>query len=679
MAVNLSPVGGVAAQFFDNSGNVLTGGLLYSYLAGTTTPAVTYTSSNGITAQSNPIVLDAAGRVPNSGEIWLTDGISYKFVLQDQNSVQIATWDNIVGINSNFIAYTGQAETQTATQGQTVFTLTTIQYKPGANSLAVFVNGSKQVNPTNFIETSSVSVTFVDGLNVGDVVEFDTASPVATNAVSASNVAFTGFKGQIGSVQDLATDDGSDWIGFLQSGTGAVAVSAQDKMRQFVSVKDFGAIGNGTTDDTAAIQAAITAVGTGTVYFPYGTYKVTSTLNVTCNTYMQTGATITTSTMASDAKVFNVTVSTNHQNIAIQGDVSVDPANGTVGFFVTGNAFRTTLQNCKAINLKYGFLINTFSVGLYDCRGNTNTTNLSAYASSVSVQINDLKVIGGNYADPLGTYSIIIGDSSFTTTVPAGDFHGTSMVLSGFALDGGTLHIESYLDCNINSLYFETPTANTAIEIENNSTNDGYVSGVNIYNCYFKDVDYAIYCHAGVKGFNVGMNSYSAVNICALYISTDIYPYTYTSGFSAGSFGSGPEVHTGQRQVGFASCTFSSTSLPSDSIFNGTQTTVFEPTSQLQSAIWRSGTTIKTNALTYGRRYKTPTLSKAGSLNGFVFTLTTASDAGFFNAGDVYDAGAFGGGVINKVDYDAGTLNLSNAFSASPAAGTVSQVASAWV
>ena len=59
MAVNLSPVGGVAAQFFDNSGYPLTGGKLYSYVAGTTTNATTYTSSNGAAAHSNPIILDA--------------------------------------------------------------------------------------------------------------------------------------------------------------------------------------------------------------------------------------------------------------------------------------------------------------------------------------------------------------------------------------------------------------------------------------------------------------------------------------------------------------------------------------------------------------------------------------------------------------------------------------------
>lgn len=191
MAVNLSPVGGAAAQFFDNSGNVLTGGKLYTYLAGTTTPAVTYTTSSGITAHPNPIILNAAGRVPDSGEIWLTDSISYKFVLKDQNDVLIATYDNLVGINSNFVNFTGEEETQTATQGQTVFTLTTIEYQPATNNLLVFINGSKQISGTNYQETSSTVITFADGLNVGDVVNFCTATSVNTNPFIAPNATTT--------------------------------------------------------------------------------------------------------------------------------------------------------------------------------------------------------------------------------------------------------------------------------------------------------------------------------------------------------------------------------------------------------------------------------------------------------------------------------------------------------
>jgi hypothetical protein len=99
MSVYLSPVGGVAAQFFTNTGAVLTGGKLYTYAAGTTTPQATYTTSAGNVARANPIVLDAAGRIPDGGEIWVTSA-SYKFVLKDATDVLIATWNNISGIGS---------------------------------------------------------------------------------------------------------------------------------------------------------------------------------------------------------------------------------------------------------------------------------------------------------------------------------------------------------------------------------------------------------------------------------------------------------------------------------------------------------------------------------------------------------------------------------------------------
>jgi len=255
MSVNLSPLGGAGAQFFSNNGVPLAGGLLYTYIAGTSTPATTYTSSSGITALANPIVLDSAGRVP-TGEIWLSDGISYKFVLKSATDMLIATWDNLSGINSNFIAYTAQQQTITATAGQTVFDLT-IDYVPGANNLAVYVNGSKQIVGTNYIETDSNTVTFTAGLNVGDLVQFSTATPVAPNATSAANVSYT------------------------QGSAGSVTTNVQTKLRETISVKDFGAVGDGITNDTAAIQAAIAGISTETIlYFPVGTYKISSTLEM---------------------------------------------------------------------------------------------------------------------------------------------------------------------------------------------------------------------------------------------------------------------------------------------------------------------------------------------------------------------------------------------------------------
>jgi len=95
MAVILSPLAGAGWQFFDDNGDPLTGGLLYTYAAGTTTPLTTYTDSTGATPNTNPIVLDSAGRV--SAQVFLTTGSSYKFVLQTSASVTIWTKDNIDG------------------------------------------------------------------------------------------------------------------------------------------------------------------------------------------------------------------------------------------------------------------------------------------------------------------------------------------------------------------------------------------------------------------------------------------------------------------------------------------------------------------------------------------------------------------------------------------------------
>jgi len=261
MAVFLSPVFGVAGQLFDNNGNPLAGGKIYTYTAGTTTPAATYTSSLGSIAHSNPIVLDGAGRVPN-GEIWLTDGITYKFVVEDSASNLIGTYDNLSGINSNFVAFTNEQEIQTATAGQTVFNLTTMQYQPGTNSLSVFVDGVNQYGPGAqyaYVETDSDTVTFVSGLHVGASVKFTTSQLNSSGAVDASQVTYD------------------------PPFTGSVATNVEDKLAQTVSVKDFGAVGDGITDDTTAIQNAIDSLPAskgGRIYFPQGIYAISSTIDI---------------------------------------------------------------------------------------------------------------------------------------------------------------------------------------------------------------------------------------------------------------------------------------------------------------------------------------------------------------------------------------------------------------
>ena len=159
-AVSLSIFGGVGAQFFDNNGAPLSGGKIYTYEAGTTTPLASYTSSSGNTAHTNPIILNSAGRVPNGGEIWVQLRL-YKFTLETSTGVLIATYDN-VGSSFNATAiianFTGNGST-------VAFTLASSP--AGENATNVYINGVYQQKNTYSV--------------AGAVLTFSQAPPVTSS------------------------------------------------------------------------------------------------------------------------------------------------------------------------------------------------------------------------------------------------------------------------------------------------------------------------------------------------------------------------------------------------------------------------------------------------------------------------------------------------------------------
>jgi len=162
MAVNLSIFAGVGAQFFDNNGVPLAGGLIYTYAAGTTTNQATYTSNNGATPHSNPIVLDAAGRVPG-GEIWLSAGLSYKFLTKTSVGVQIASYDNVGSAASG----SATIANFTGTGSQTNFSLA---FSPiNENSTNVYINGVYQQKNTYLV--SGLNIIFSEAPPVNSTIE----------------------------------------------------------------------------------------------------------------------------------------------------------------------------------------------------------------------------------------------------------------------------------------------------------------------------------------------------------------------------------------------------------------------------------------------------------------------------------------------------------------------------
>jgi hypothetical protein len=81
--------------------------------------------------------------------------------------------------------------------------------------------------------------------------------------------------------ETYSASDGSSLVGFLQAGTGAISRTAQTKMREAVSVKDFGAAGDGVTNDVSAFA---TAIATGyDLFVPQGTYLLNSGITLGAN------------------------------------------------------------------------------------------------------------------------------------------------------------------------------------------------------------------------------------------------------------------------------------------------------------------------------------------------------------------------------------------------------------
>ena len=95
-------------QVFDDYGVILAGGKINTYEAGTTTPLATYTDLEGASANTNPVILDSAGRAT----IRVTDGVAYKFVIYDSDDNEILSLDDII---------VGTAES--ATSGDVLVTL----------------------------------------------------------------------------------------------------------------------------------------------------------------------------------------------------------------------------------------------------------------------------------------------------------------------------------------------------------------------------------------------------------------------------------------------------------------------------------------------------------------------------------------------------------------------------
>lgn len=199
MSVSLSPLFN-SWQGFGLTGLPLNAGILNCYAAGTSTPQLAYYNTSG-GAYATSIVLGADGRLPNGGEMWLTDGLSYKFVLTDSLSNIIATYDNISATKTLYDFNIFLSGKPTANQ---YLLRIPVQRPITFNANLVSATGSSAYASASATATASYTLTVAkNGVGFGTVVYALGASTGTITAATPPNFA----AGDVLSVQAPATPD----------------------------------------------------------------------------------------------------------------------------------------------------------------------------------------------------------------------------------------------------------------------------------------------------------------------------------------------------------------------------------------------------------------------------------------------------------------------------------------
>ena len=189
-------------------------------------------------------------------------------------------------------------ENWVASQGDTTFTLEGgVRYTPGKEQ--IYLNGSLLKRDIDY--TGNVPTTFVltQGANEGDEVELYCQN----FAISIE-----------GDVNDLDLSAGNMTYQY----PGGVQRTVQNRLEDRVSVKDFGAVGDGSTDDTAAIQAAINTCNH--VSFPVGTYLISDSIDLHSNLIIDGEGTVK---HTAPNKSFKTETDGVYNNITIR-DITID-------------------------------------------------------------------------------------------------------------------------------------------------------------------------------------------------------------------------------------------------------------------------------------------------------------------------------------------------------------------
>lgn len=286
MTVQLSQL--AVQRFVDNNGNALAGGQLYTYQAGTSTLQPTYTDSTGLTANTNPIVLNARGEA----NIWVTSGQAYKFALYDSLSNLIWTVDNIIDAGAALAA--NLASTTNATLGSALV--------GWFQSLANFVGrtlSAKLSDQYSICDYGAVgdgvtdNATFLANCPATDLLVPPGTYLVNSNTTIAANLRFAAgaiLKPASGVTITLSASFSALPVHIFDISAGGT-ITLPQQMTDFCA--EWWGANITRTDNDVPINAAMAAVGnvtgtvaSGNVTLERGNYKISNTINLVNNVWM---------------------------------------------------------------------------------------------------------------------------------------------------------------------------------------------------------------------------------------------------------------------------------------------------------------------------------------------------------------------------------------------------------
>lgn len=223
---------------------------------------------------------------------------------------------------------------------------------------------------------------------------------------------------------NLASDDGAGLVGFKSPLANSIKRALHDKNNDLVSVKDFGAVGDGVTDDTAAFQAAIDSKKS--LYIPDGIYLISSTLIITATDSLcivgnnfghvndqTTGSVIKFTGSASPA----IRVQGGAIGAKISG-LFLDIQDSSSDGFDFGGAWYLKLQDCVVRNARYGVYLHYDTPDYFSGVAELTSCYFAKCANGVKtskVDINVVKVDNCTFFD--GVNGVLIGDLGAASSV----------------------------------------------------------------------------------------------------------------------------------------------------------------------------------------------------------------------------------------------------------------------